>query len=1035
MATSTEPSLPKLLASLGLGARSVNSLPLTRETNNVDSTSDGSNNDDGDDAAEDDEFSFLMSLPEFSSLNNEACQSLTGLLREALECIGTPDDGNEASVAAVSSTADMLEIDDPELWEKCADACDVLYDRVSAYIANEQRKKDRGGPPESLDTLSTAIGNASARARTNATGSYTRMIQGLADMEKPQNVYQGFVTQPVQNSREEPFTPTIVYDGMKQARLDGGEYTVEGHGLDTRYDNGGDNNEEKKDFTRRKYTSDMIASSHHYDHPYREEIESLEYRPWQLDATAIAKVQDGTIGQHINKNDQGIWISNEDDLEKLCARITEGNENGEIQEISLDLEAHSHRTFAGFVCLIQLSIRRPSPSTSKDTSSSRDADISTGYDFLIDALSLRHIIPAHLGPILANPSLLKVMHGADSDIPWLQRDFGCYVVNLFDTGRASRALKYISAGLAYLLRKYAGFEADKAHQLSDWRRRPLPEDMRGYAVSDTRYLLDIYDQLRLELDGHSSPDVSITQVLDRSKQVCLIRYDKEPFRPSGYLAIMDGGRKARRNKNKSSKQVTSEMSTQQEVALKALYDWRDRTARKEDESVQYVCPNSALVRIASNRPMTVAALQRLVNPLPPLVMRRSHEILDAIKSLTVESSKGEEKVAKKDNVSKPTIPSPTRNREMLSPILGSEALYQQAGWMTPTIPTSGESEDDDGVRKFLDVNSTNKGYSSTKQSSHGIEMIMSPPPLENEEEKVSRGASTDGLGTARAALGGSDDGEASAKNTLDVAQKSAKLIEKEMKKSSCEEAKKFGNGFSLIDLIRPIPLSESVDYEKEEENDGDSTNPGAAAPKDEEEEDKMPIPRSMREIYSLSNANRRRTGKDKTTKPLGLPESNTKNVEKMKEDDIDGAEAVIASSGGPGGYFGNTGKRQKTAPGKEGDIKLMTKMGWVKDKKDAESLAVVSGDGLSTGEKDTKHGGGTPHHKKASASGGKGGGGGGASGSLDYYSSMGAGMGAFDPNAAPSKNPFFGGAATSAASMLHGESNKGKPNNKRNKKR
>ena len=54
MATSTEPSLPKLLASLGLGARSVNSLPLTRETNNVDSTSDGSNNDDGDDAAADD---------------------------------------------------------------------------------------------------------------------------------------------------------------------------------------------------------------------------------------------------------------------------------------------------------------------------------------------------------------------------------------------------------------------------------------------------------------------------------------------------------------------------------------------------------------------------------------------------------------------------------------------------------------------------------------------------------------------------------------------------------------------------------------------------------------------------------------------------------------------------------------------------------------------------------------------------------------------------------------------------------------------
>ncbi|EED91526.1 predicted protein, partial [Thalassiosira pseudonana CCMP1335] len=180
--------------------------------------------------------------------------------------------------------------------------------------------------------------------------------------------------------------------------------------------------------------------------------------------------------------DPGIWIGNEDEMTELATRINDGEQSGEIREIALDLEAHSHRTFAGFVCLIQLSIH-----------------ISSGYDFLIDALSLRHVIPTCLGPILANPNILKVMHGADSDIPWLQRDFGCYVVNLFDTGRASRALKFQSAGLAFLLRKYAGLDPDKAHQLSDWRRRPLPDDMRTYAVADTRYLLDIYDKLRLEL--------------------------------------------------------------------------------------------------------------------------------------------------------------------------------------------------------------------------------------------------------------------------------------------------------------------------------------------------------------------------------------------------------------------------------------------------------------------------------------------------------------------------------------------------------
>lgn len=47
--------------------------------------------------------------------------------------------------------------------------------------------------------------------------------------------------------------------------------------------------------------------------------------------------------------------------------------------------------------------------------------------------------------------VVKVLHGSDSDIVWLQRDFGIYVANLFDTGQAARVLAYPSAGLAYLL--------------------------------------------------------------------------------------------------------------------------------------------------------------------------------------------------------------------------------------------------------------------------------------------------------------------------------------------------------------------------------------------------------------------------------------------------------------------------------------------------------------------------------------------------------------------------------------------------------
>lgn len=65
----------------------------------------------------------------------------------------------------------------------------------------------------------------------------------------------------------------------------------------------------------------------------------------------------------------------------------------------------------------------------------------------------------------------QVFHGADSDIEWLQRDFGLYVVNLFDTHQASRALNLARHSLDHLLKHFCSVESDKRYQLADWRVR------------------------------------------------------------------------------------------------------------------------------------------------------------------------------------------------------------------------------------------------------------------------------------------------------------------------------------------------------------------------------------------------------------------------------------------------------------------------------------------------------------------------------------------------------------------------------------
>ena len=684
------------------------------------------------------------------------------------------------------------------------------------------------------------------------------------------------MTFPPQNSREEPFVPVISFDPQKQMLLDSGNFNRDGHGLDTRYQTRNASADSDGAFKT------VDGPNYHIEHPFREEIEEMEYKPWQFDLTGVHAVE---VVKSKDVKDEGVWIGNEDDLAQLVRRINDEN----IHELAIDLEAHSHRTFAGFVCLIQLSIRRNGVGAAVGDSTK----ISSAHDFLIDALSLRHAISASLGPILANPNIVKVMHGADSDIPWLQRDFGCYVVNLFDTGRASRALKLPSAGLAYLLRKYAKVESDKSHQLADWRRRPLPNDMREYALSDTRYLLDIYDQLRLELENHSSSDVSIKSVLDRSKDVCLIRYEKEPFRPLGYNFIMDGGKRGRTkglaSYLKGKHTVTSDLSPEQEASLKTLYDWRDKTARQEDESVQYVCPNAALLRIASNRPATVSALQRLVNPPPPLVLRRSQEILEILNAMRSEpraslvtataSMRDTPKPthvaaveSKKSTSNDPIAPStPSRSREMLSPILGSEMLYEKAGWKSP-LSEGNLTSGDESTQHFLEVENSNRGYQSSHISSHGLNMF--PSTL----DRTFEGREMD----------------------LKKGQRSAQLIRNELTKfpNNIDKSHVVG-GFNVMKYIRPYTTSKekhNIALQDEDEN----TLPNKY--EDITDVDNMAIPKSMSEVYALSNVNRRRTSKEKS--PESEESGNGSNTDKFLNDDIDEAENILD------GYFVDK-KRQK----------------------------------------------------------------------------------------------------------------------------
>lgn len=48
-------------------------------------------------------------------------------------------------------------------------------------------------------------------------------------------------------------------------------------------------------------------------------------------------------------------------------------------------------------------------------------------DYLVDVIKAREHVWL-LNEVFTNPAIMKVLHGADRDIVWLQKDFGVYMV-------------------------------------------------------------------------------------------------------------------------------------------------------------------------------------------------------------------------------------------------------------------------------------------------------------------------------------------------------------------------------------------------------------------------------------------------------------------------------------------------------------------------------------------------------------------------------------------------------------------------------
>ena len=255
--------------------------------------------------------------------------------------------------------------------------------------------------------------------------------------------------------------------------------------------------------------------------------------------------------------------------------------------LACDLEADSLHHYQERVCLIQISTQHESA--------------------LVDPLACSDL--SALAPVMADPAIRKIFHGADYDIRSLHRDFGIEVRNLFDTMIACQFLGEREVGLAAVLKKRFGAELDKRYQKADWSKRPLSPGMVEYAVKDTALLIALYGELVAELAAAGR----LAWVEEENELLSRVR-----------ASARDGEMLSLRFKG------ASRMDSRTLAVLEELLRFRDARARQNDLPPFKVLGAETLAELAHKKPAKSADLSGVVGMTPKLIDRYGNQLLDAV---------------------------------------------------------------------------------------------------------------------------------------------------------------------------------------------------------------------------------------------------------------------------------------------------------------------------------------------------------------------------------------------------------------------
>jgi ribonuclease D len=282
------------------------------------------------------------------------------------------------------------------------------------------------------------------------------------------------------------------------------------------------------------------------------------------------------------ETDSALYLDKAETVDRFLSEIAG------VTELALDTEGASFHRFLDRIYLIQISTRERSA--------------------ILDPLPIG--APARLGALLESKSVEVVFHDADYDLRLLHQDYGWHVANIFDTRIASQLLGIKSFGLAALLEQFFDVKLDKKHQRADWSMRPLTHDMLEYAAQDTRYLLQLKDHMKSELERRGR----LHWAQEEFSRLEGTRWEAEESM-EGFLRLK-GAR---------------ELTRPELAVLRELVNWRDTIAAQLDRATFRVMGNEVLFELSRRPPQNVAALGAIKGMPKGMLDRAGPDIIAAIR--------------------------------------------------------------------------------------------------------------------------------------------------------------------------------------------------------------------------------------------------------------------------------------------------------------------------------------------------------------------------------------------------------------------